>query len=77
MIVSELIELLSKIDPNVRVFTCGYEGGYDDATPTLTVQRFSLNVNDAWYYGKHEMANVYENSIDAKDKETVLGIIIN
>jgi hypothetical protein len=31
MTVKELIEQLQQLDPDLRVFTRGYEGGYEDA----------------------------------------------
>jgi hypothetical protein len=52
MTVQELIEALSKFDPNTPVVVRGYEGGYNDiqSIQPLSIQ---LNVNNTWYYGAH------------------------
>ena len=73
MIVKELIESLSKIeDQDIKVMVRGYEGGVDDAivssnesnTPEIyTIER---NVNDKWYYGRHEVTE--EDTPLKKDK---------
>ena len=62
MTVKELIEALSQIkDQDLKVMVKGYEGGVSDAivstnesnTPEIyTVER---NVNQEWYYGRHEV----------------------
>jgi hypothetical protein len=62
MTVRELIEILSRIeDQDVRVMVGGYEGGVDDMVigndidnNTPAIQYIALDVNDEWYYGKHE-----------------------
>jgi len=59
MTIKELIETLSTLDPELRVVTRGYEGGYDDiAWPvgkdSPNVIDLALHVNPAWYYGNHE-----------------------
>ncbi len=40
--------------PDVIVTVSGYEGGVDELTSIEPVKELHLNVNDAWYYGKHE-----------------------
>jgi hypothetical protein len=62
MIIKELIETLSTLDPNLRVATRGYEGGYDDiewpvGKDSPNVINLALHVNQAWYYGNHEMVS--------------------
>lgn len=62
MTIKQLIEELSQIkDQDVKVMVRGYEGGFDDAIilkgdynipTTYTIDR---NVNDQWYYGRHEI----------------------
>jgi hypothetical protein len=53
MKVKELIEQLQKFDPETLVMVEGYEGGIDYPNePFETLVR--LNVNEDWYYGKHE-----------------------
>ena len=62
MTVRELIESLSKIeDKEIRVMTRGYEGGYNDIVigndiedNTPAIIDVALDVNDEWYYGRHE-----------------------
>ena len=54
MNVKELMDTLSKLDPELRVFTRGYEDGYVD--PKVFVRPFALdfhNVDKQWYYGPH------------------------
>jgi len=63
MTVKQLIEELSKIeDQDLRVMTSGYEGGFNDLeTKTNNIQFMALDVNEEWYYGKHEpVDNLYE-----------------
>ena len=65
MTVRELIESLSKIeDQDIRVMVKGYERGVDDIVigngidnNTIVIpaiQYVALNVNEEWYYGRHE-----------------------
>jgi hypothetical protein len=54
MKVKELIEQLSKLDPELHVFVPGYEGGFSYAGPVSDVKHFALDVYKEWYYGKHE-----------------------
>ena len=60
MTVKELIEKLQTLDPNLRVFVSGYEGGYDDAAIPNNIMDIALDYHDEWYYGKHEDANVVD-----------------
>ena len=83
MRVRELIESLSKIeDQEVRVMVNGYEGGVNDMVigngiedNTPAIQYVALDVNDEWYYGKHERV---DNMYDATRSKyhTVKAIII-
>ena len=62
MNVKELIETLSKLDPELRVVTKGYERGYDDIEWPVNqdsplIINLGLNVNPEWYYGNHEMVS--------------------
>ena len=62
MTVRELIESLSKVeDKEIRVMTRGYEGGVNDMVigngiedNTPAIIDIALDVNDEWYYGRHE-----------------------
>jgi len=75
MTVKELIEQLQQLDPEIHVFTCGYEGGYCDAH-VGNVKEIALDVHDSWYYGPHEDAeDVYHVSKKSKYK-IVKGIIL-
>ena len=53
MVVSESIEILQKLDPDLRVFVQGYESGFDDIKISDETN-FSLYINEDWYYGPHE-----------------------
>ena len=54
MKVKELIEALSQLDPELMVVVAGYEGGVDEIKK-YKLCNIELNVNDEWYYGKHEI----------------------
>jgi hypothetical protein len=69
MTVKELIEHLQTFDPELRVFSNGYEGGLDDVTGTSQVIHVDLNQNTEWYYGEHEKTN-------HPTEKSVKGIII-
>jgi hypothetical protein len=64
MTVKQLIESLSKIeDQETRVIVKGYEGGYNDIVIGNGIDNntpapidIALDVNDEWYYGRHEKA---------------------
>ena len=53
MTVKELIEQLQTLDPDLRVFTSGYEGGYEDAGPISDIKEIALEYNTDWWYGPH------------------------
>jgi hypothetical protein len=77
MNVRELIEKLSTIEnQDARIITSGYEGGFDDIENlNLEPVDIALNVNDEWYYGKHERAEMllYE---DREKYQIVKAIIL-
>ena len=75
MTVKELIEKLQQLDPDLRVFTCGYEGGFNDVVgDDIQHGDFVLDFHEEWYYGKHEAV---ENVRKDKDKYTIVkGIIL-
>ena len=54
MKVLELIERLSKLDPNLEVFVPGYEGGYSEVTSEFIVESFKKDIKVEWYYTSHE-----------------------
>jgi len=56
MKVKELIEVLSQLDPELMVVVHGYEGGVNEVDK-CELRDIELNVNTAWYYGKHETLN--------------------
>jgi len=56
MKVSELIEKLQALDPDLRVVVDGYEGGVKEAS-YVEVEEIALNVNEERYYGPHEIIN--------------------
>jgi hypothetical protein len=53
MTVKELIEKLQELDPDLHLFTSGYEGGFH-YVEIGEPDTFYLNVNTDWYYGPHE-----------------------
>jgi len=54
MNVKELIEVLSQLDSELMVVVAGYEGGVNEVDKSELCD-IELNVNNEWYYGKHEM----------------------
>jgi hypothetical protein len=56
MTVRELIKILEQIqDQEVRVMVRGYEEGVNDIIDnTPAIVDIALDVNDEWYYGRHE-----------------------
>jgi len=54
MTVNELIEQLQTYSGDIRVFTLGYEGGYNETSVTTADIVFNVNDKDTWYYGPHE-----------------------
>ena len=58
MTVKQLIEKLSTIeDQEAWVMVSGYEGGYNDVMNINPAPiDMALDVNEEWYYGKHEKA---------------------
>jgi len=56
MTVKQLITKLSTIkDQDTLVMVNGYEGGYNDVEAiNIDPIDVALDVNDQWYYGRHE-----------------------
>lgn len=54
MTTQELMAQLATLPPDTQVMLEGYEGGYRDVRRIETFP-VKLNVNDAWYYGPHEI----------------------
>ncbi len=79
MTVKELIEQLQTLDPESRVFIHGYEAGYNDINVIKPV-KMVLNVNNVWWYGKHDtLEREYKrDKILNKDttRDSIDGIII-
>ena len=73
MTVKELIEQLQTMDPELRVFVSGYEGGYNNAGPISNIKDIALDYHKGtWYYGLHEEAEA-----EHKDNyEIVKGVIL-
>ena len=72
MKVKQLIEVLSQLDPELMVVVAGYEGGVNEVD-TYGLCDIELNVNDEWYYGKHEML-VKGDKPRKKDSTIVKGV---
>jgi len=54
MKVIDLLTLLSEMPADADVVLKGYEGGVDDVLNVKLV-KIKKDVNDEWYYGKHEI----------------------
>ena len=73
MTVKELIEQLSKLDPELHVFIPGYEGGYNYAEISK-VKNICLNVNHEDYYGPHDDFSMCRQ--DPSNYKQVKGIVL-
>ena len=75
MTVKQLIEILSSIeDQNTRVLVKGYEGGVEDISDNIpAIENIALDVNEEWYYGRHEIHNFDH---EYKDKQIIQAIIL-
>ncbi len=62
MKVKELIERLKELDQDALVFVNGYEGGVDDFG-SISQIKVRLNVNEEWYYGKHQVIDRYSTEV--------------
>jgi hypothetical protein len=74
MKVKELIETLSQLDPELMVVVAGYEGGVDEMDK-YELCDVELNVNDEWYYGKHDILENGEKPTN-KDSTIVKGVLL-
>lgn len=75
MTVKELIEKLRQLDPDIHVFTKGYEGGYCDVKISR-LKEIALNIHKEEWMGPHEDADI-ECYIPDKSKHTIVkGIIV-
>ena len=54
MKIKDLIKELQKHDPEMQVVRSGYEGGVEFVS-SLKCYEVALDVNDDWWYGKHEL----------------------
>ena len=73
MTAKQLIEKLQQIDPEMRIFVDGYEGGYNDATVS-EIRDIALDVHSDWYYGTHEDAD--HSYYEVEGKTIVKGIVL-
>ena len=77
MTVKELIEQLQQLDPDLHVFTRGYEDGYEYAELKGAPIELALDYynEDEWWYGPHQSTCRIKNK--DKDKHTIVkGIIL-
>jgi hypothetical protein len=75
MTAKELIEALQQLDPETRIFTHGYEGGYCDAEVSLPME-MALNIHKEDWMGPHEDADI-EYYVKDKSKHIIVkGIIL-
>jgi len=73
MTAKQLIEILQQLDPEMRIFVDGYEGGYNDATVS-EIRDIALDVHSDWYYGTHEDAD--HSYYEVEGKTIVKGIVL-
>lgn len=73
MKVKELIAQLQEFDPEMETMRNGYEGGVENIE-FLHTEPVALNVNEAWYYGKHEV--VYKDD-EHPGHEIITALIIS
>lgn len=57
MTVAGLIDCLKTMPQDLMVVVNGYEGGVNELKDPIPVVHLVLNVNTAWYYGRHEESN--------------------
>lgn len=76
MTVKELIDVLERLDPNLHVFTRGYEGGFEDVEFIKDPFDVALDVNDRWYYGKHEAVSKLADPTKYTNYKIVKGILL-
>ena len=58
MTVGELIHLLAKHEPDLRVVVDGYENGFDDLSPEqVSVVKIALNEGVSEWEGEHQYPN--------------------
>jgi len=76
MTVKQLIAILSTIkDQDTLVMVKGYEGGYNDVEiVNIHPIDVALDVNDQWYYGRHE--NVDDVLLKARKQFQIVKAII-
>jgi hypothetical protein len=58
--------------PDVMVTVRGYEGGVDEIRFVNTPRELALDVNEEWYYGKHEYVDYDKH----EDKQKIQAIAI-
>ncbi len=54
MKIKDLIKQLQQHDPEMQVIRAGYEGGVDFVSHIVCYE-VALDVNEDWWYGKHEI----------------------
>ena len=54
MKIKDLIKELQQHDPEMQVIRAGYEGGVD-FVGHVVCHEVALDVNEDWWYGKHEI----------------------
>lgn len=74
MTVKELIEKLGTVDPDIQVFTSGYEGGFNSVENVNSITDIVLDYHEEWYYGPHESIDNISGS--NKDYKIVKGLIL-
>lgn len=74
MTAEELIEILKTFPPETRIFTSGYEGGYQNAGKPHNVRKFALHWYDEeeWYFGPHQLCEDASDIADAEERKLLI-----
>jgi hypothetical protein len=76
MTVKQLIDILDRLDPDLEVFTRGYEGGYEYAELKGAPIDVALDYynDDEWWYGRHQVVDLVTDN--KENYKIVKGIIL-
>lgn len=71
MKVRELMNILRKLDPDMRVMVNGFEAGYDDVG-YCGVEEMALDIYDDEMHGRHERSELLENAHEFENETVFL-----
>jgi hypothetical protein len=75
MKIKDLIKELQKHDPEMQVIRNGYEGGVEFVAH-LHCYEIALDVNEEWWYGKHEIVHPELDGDDYKNYTKTQAVLI-